>query len=389
MKTKIFFGFLLSFLLFKISVVSGYENVFGFCDTVSTKFSTSIFDSSNIDYLQFLPNEIIADTSLSISDNSDDGSYTSIINEVPQNQLMQTYEQSVSYYNLYNFTYAGSPRYTLSGEMPDTISHVNLQRSVFMGMVVVAGTYLLHQNQNVAWWDGKLRSFHIREDGNYALYADKCGHFMGGYFVSYFARESFLYTGVSWNKSILYGSLFGLALQTYVEVKDGFAKNTGFSPSDLAADIGGVVFFYLQNKKPVLQNFSPKWQYSPPDWIGVPQKARTHTFLDNYNATTAWISINVKNLVWENQNSYWPKWLNIAVGYGINGYYTSHKTARYVVGLDLNMVELLPEGPPLWNWLKQSLNCVKIPTPALEFTSDGTRFRIFYPFTISLGTFQF
>jgi len=76
------------------------------------------------------------------------------------------------------------------------------------------------------------------------------------------------------------------------------------------------------------------------------------------------------------------------VGYGINGYYTSNMSRRYVVGLDYNLVELLPDGPNFWNWLKQTLNLVKWPAPAIEFSSNGTRFHLLYPFTISIGNIQ-
>ena len=204
---------------------------------------------------------------------------------------------------------------------------------------------------------------------------------MGAYATAYFAREGLIFSGVSWDESILWGSLFGLFTQTYIEVKDGFAMNTGFSPSDFASDLLGATFFYSQHYISFLQNFSPKWQYTPPGFIGVSQKSKTNTFLDNYNATTAWWSINIYNLFAGESNS-WPKWLNIAFGYGINGYYTKNLSTRFLIGLDVNMVELLPEGFPFWNWLKQSLNLLKFPLPAVEFSSRGTKFYFFYPLNI-------
>lgn len=288
-----------------------------------------------------------------------------------------------------SLTFAGSPVYTITGEKPSLRTDINKKRALTMGAIVISSTYLLHQKQAVAWWDGKERNFHIKEDWDNALFADKFGHFIGGYFWSYVGREALLYTGVSWEKSILYGSLIGLTAQTYVEIKDGYAENTGFSPSDMAADIGGVVFFYLQHRNEFLQNFTPKWQYVPPSLIGVPEKAKTHVFLDNYNATTAWMSVNIRNLIWKDQDTFWPDWLNIAFGYGINGYYTPDKYGRYVIGLDLNLVELLPEGAPLWNWLRQSLNYIKLPAPAVEFTRHGTQFKLFYPLSLSPGSLKF
>jgi hypothetical protein len=288
-----------------------------------------------------------------------------------------------------DFTYAGSERFTLSGDPPNSVTEIKSPQVLMISGIAIASGIALHINQSAAWWDGKGRNFYVKDDWDNALYADKFGHFMGGYFASYLSREAFVYSGFSWNQSILLGSLLGLLTETYVEFKDGYADNTGFSPSDFAADIAGVSYFYLQHYIPFLQNFSPKWQYSPPEMIGVPPKARTQTFLDNYNSTTAWVSVHVHNLFWSEKKSIWPRWLNIGLGYGINGYYTSELSSRFVIGIDFNIVELLPDGVPFWNWIKQSLNCIKFPAPAIEFTKQGTQFKLLYPFTLSVGSFQF
>jgi hypothetical protein len=288
-----------------------------------------------------------------------------------------------------NLKFAGSKRFTLSGDPPSLTTKIKPLQASVMGGIFVTTAVALHINQNTAWWDGKGRSFYIKDDWNNALLADKFGHFMGGYFISYFSREAFVYSGFSWEQSIFYGSLMGLVAQTYVEIKDGFAENTGFSPSDFAADFAGVAYFYIQHYVPFMQNFSPKWQYAPPEMIDVSPKARTHTFLDNYNSTTGWISIHVHNLFWGEKESFWPKWLNIGLGYGISGYYTPNMYSRFVIGIDYNLVEMLPDGFPFWNWLKQSLNFIKFPAPAIEFSNQGTKFRILYPFTISMGSVQF
>ena len=288
-----------------------------------------------------------------------------------------------------DFLYAGHKRFTLSGELPNVKTQINPFRAGVVGGVSLTAIVALHINQSVAWWSHRGRPFYFHDDWNNALQADKFGHFMGGYFTSYFAREAMVYAGFSWHQSVFWGSAFGLLSQTYIEIKDGFAKNTGFSPSDFAADILGSGYFYAQHYIPFLQNFTPKWQYTPPGLIGVPQKLRTQTFLDNYNATTAWWSIDVHNLLHRRSKKYWPKWLNLAFGYGINGYYSSKMTRRFVVGIDFNLVEILPDGGSFWNWLKQTLNYFKFPSPSIEFTNNQTRFYLFYPFKINIGNLNF
>jgi hypothetical protein len=280
--------------------------------------------------------------------------------------------------------YSGTKLYTLSGEPPNTSTQINpVHASLMAGITVTAGIYL-HINQSAAWWDGKGRSFYFYDDWNDVLFADKCGHFLGAYSISYFGREAFVYSGFSWDQSILFGTLLGLISQTYVEFKDGYAEKTGFSVSDLGADIAGAAYFYLQHYIPFLQNFSPKWGYAPASLLGVPPQATTQTFLDNYNCTTAWLSVHMYNLIWGKQESFWPKWLNISFGYGVCGYYTTEIYSRFVIGIDYNLVELLPDGPPFWNWFKQTLNLIKLPSPAIEFTKFGTTFKVLYPFNISI-----
>lgn len=288
-----------------------------------------------------------------------------------------------------DFYYAGTKRYTISGNPPNSVTHINpLHASIVGGITVLTGIYL-HINQSAAWWDGKGRSFYFYDDWDDILFADKFGHFFGAYAISYVGREAFVYAGFSWDQSILFGTILGIISQTYVEFKDGYAEKTGFSVSDFGADIAGAAYFCLRHFIPFLQNFSPKWQYAPARIIGVPPHTTTQTFLDNYNCTTAWWLVDVHNLIRGRQDSFWPKWLNIGFGYGVSGYYTTDIYSRFVIGIDYNLVELLPDGVPFWNWLKQSFNLIKLPAPAFEFSRYGVKFKLLYPFTISSGSFQF
>ena len=95
---------------------------------------------------------------------------------------------------------------------------------------------------------------------------------------------------------------------------------------------------------------------------------------------------------------YWIPWLEIAVGYGAdaidtnrdpNGSPDQFSQRRYVIGLDYNLVKLLPDGGWFWNWARQSLNFLKLPAPAIEFSSSGTSFKLLYPFRINIGSIKF
>jgi hypothetical protein len=200
--------------------------------------------------------------------------------------------------------------------------------------------------------------------------------------------EALMASGLDYNSSALYGSIFGIAYQSYVEFEDGFAKDWGFSPSDWYFDFIGPCFYLAQHYVPALQNITPKWQYIPTEWTTKENINRPKTFLDDYNSTTFWYSLNVYNILPENLKKYWIPWLNITIGYGADSdiknvdplHPDQQNIRRFLIGLDYNLVKLLPEGGSFWNWFRQTLNYIKFPSPAVEFSNGVARFYLMYPF---------
>lgn len=41
---------------------------------------------------------------------------------------------------------------------------------------------------------------------------------------------------------------------------------------------------------------------------------------------------------------------------------------RVIVALDYNLVQLLPDGGHVWDWFRQTLDHIKLPAPAIEFS---------------------
>jgi hypothetical protein len=143
----------------------------------------------------------------------------------------------------------------------------------------------------------------------------------------------------------------------------------------------------------------------------VRNRAESKIFIDDYSDQNFSYSINVHNLLPETAKKYWPDWLQLNVGYVVrnlseinpftpdNPSYDKlykHKfyawggpqylwgESKLVLSLDYNLVKILPDGSPFWNWLRQSLNNFKWPSPALEYGLDDKKFKffIFYPFPI-------
>ena len=286
----------------------------------------------------------------------------------------------------------------MSGQLPNLKTNIKPTTTLAIGGIFLTAAVWLHIHQQNAWWSGQRRNFHFQEDWVSAMQVDKAGHAYGGYMTAYVMSEGLMASGFSWDDATLWGTIFGIAYQTYVETEDGFAQQWGFSPSDWYFDTIGPIFFLSQHYVPALQNITPKWQFVPSEWTGKPVIIRPRTFIDDYNSSTFWWSLNVYNILPDNMKKYWLPWLNIAIGYGAdaidanrdpNGSPDQYSQRRFAVGLDYNLVKLLPDGGWFWNWFRQSLNFIKLPAPALEFSPSGTSFKLLYPFRINLGAFKF
>ena len=296
------------------------------------------------------------------------------------------------------FTYAGERRYTIDGMLPNLKTEIRTTNAAVLGGIYLGTLTWLHFNQANAWWKKDRGKFHFEEDWVFALQVDKAGHFYGGYLFSYVFSEALIASGFSWDEAADWGTVLGIAYQTYIETEDGFAKEWGFSPSDFYADAMGSLFFIAQHYVPALQNVTPKWQYVPSEWIGKPVINRPRTFIDDYNSSTFWWSVNLYNILPQNLKQYWVPWLDLSLGYGADaidapigpsGHPDQLASRRYLIGIDYNLIKLLPDGGWFWNWFRQSLNYIKFPSPAIEFKNNINTFHLLYPFRISIGSFKF
>lgn len=298
------------------------------------------------------------------------------------------------------FMYANSYRHTMTGQLPNRETKIKpVTFSVISGLTV---GFLVTQHiiqVNTIW--SETTEFRFIEDGQYALYSDKAGHFFAGYLASSLFSEGFIASGLKKSHAAWVGSLLGLSYTTYVEIMDGFGENWGFSPTDFYADLAGTSFFLLQNYYPYLQNITPKFTYFPANWHGDLRRKEAEMFIDDYSSHTLWLSFNVHNMLPDNLKPYWPDWLALSVGYaarnlslpgpdGINK--TSDRPfcfddlacgdRRFIVALDYDLMKIVPDCGPFCNWMVQTLNLFKFPAPAIEFADSGTRFMLLYPFPL-------
>lgn len=281
------------------------------------------------------------------------------------------------------FSFGGHPRVTLDGTPVTARRPASWWKLTALGAAYAGALTTVHIIQRNAWW--KVPGpFHVVEDWNYALQVDKAGHIYGGYLMAYLCGEFLLAAGVDVPTAVRWGALLGLLYQTYVELEDGFSRDWGFSPSDAIANFLGVYWYTAQHYWKPLQALQPRWQYIPARWSGDLPRRHGGTFIDDYNSSTFWLALDLFALLPEHWRRFYPSWLMLAIGYGVRNVDTEFpKQRRIMLGLDYNLYRLLPEGPPLWNWLRQTLLLFKLPAPALEFGPHPPRFYFLYPFHIT------
>ncbi len=335
------------------------------------------------------------------------------INEDKETEIFESDSMSINpvrqkYLSKEDFRYADTYRVLLNGKTPKISTEIETVPFA-ISLVCWGGLFAIqHQLQLNTIWKEQT-DFKIYEDGIYALYSDKAGHIFGTYLTAYLVQESLLISGFSWELSAIISTAAGLAYTTYVEILDGFGKNWGFSPSDFYADVVGAGLFIGQYYVPFLQNFTPKFMYFPARWFNANHRIPHDAFIDDYSSHTLWLTVNLYNLLPESAKKYWLSWLDISFGYAARdlcaaGYDCPEKNAKafydkygnvmvygnpkYIIALDFNLIKLLPDDGSFWNWLKQSLNYFKLPSPAVEF-GNTTKFYLLYPFPINLGSIRF
>lgn len=165
------------------------------------------------------------------------------------------------------------------------------------------------------WWKGNYHSFRYADDGfldNYSLGVDKVGHFYTSYL--YFSA---VYEVMQWadfdEEVILFGAIaMPVSHAISIEIGDGFST-FAFSGSDLAANLLGIGYGVLQRRFPILRNFTFKWSYYPSGIIPLDGAFR---LTDDYDGHIYWLSWDVHGTLPGSWKKYWPKYLNLAVGYG-------------------------------------------------------------------------
>ncbi len=238
---------------------------------------------------------------------------------------------------------------------------------------------------NSLWYKDYPRSaFHLFNDNKEWLQMDKIGHATTAYYVGKIGIEVFHWTGMKSTPAIILGGSIGLLFLSGVEVLDGYSTQWGFSGGDMLANVAGAGLVIGQQLIWKEQRIGIKFSYYP---SGYPQyrpsalgKNFSEQVLKDYNAQSYWLSCNIADFC--RSESRFPKWLNVAIGYGANGMTGAlvnssdlgapiplvpfERSRQYYLALDVELAKLKTKNPIL-NTVFKSIGFIKFPSPALEY----------------------
>jgi uncharacterized protein YfiM (DUF2279 family) len=263
------------------------------------------------------------------------------------------------------------------------INHKRL-RTVLIAGTVGYGVAIVGLSE--MWYKDKPRqSFQFFNDNAEWKQVDKLGHFYSSFYLSYGASKMFQWGNLPQKRSVLYGALAGFLLMLPIEILDGYSAAYGASTGDLIANAGGGLFFLGQNLAWNAIRIYPKFSYYPTDFASARPEVLGDTFtsrmLKDYNGQTYWLSFDMDKFC------HFPKWLNLALGYGatnmvyardaVNAGHGYDARRQYYISFDPDLTAIRTHSKALKTALFV-VSMIKLPSPTIAFSKDGTSFHFLY-----------
>lgn len=252
-----------------------------------------------------------------------------------------------------------------------------------VGSTVLTTGSLIYLHQ--AWYKNyNTGAFHFFNDNNEWYGMDKVGHAFTTYQTGRLMMNAFEWAGFTKKQEYWIGGTMGFAYMTAVECMDGYSKGWGFSWGDMGANAIGTSLAISQKAIWNEQRVQLKFSYFPSEYAKYNPRllgSNAHErLLKDYNGQTHWLSINPYAFM--NKNSPFPKWLNVALGYGVDNMITAHGNTillntdgsfayfhshrQYYLSLDLQLSAIKTKSVFLKRLLSV-VSMIKIPAPALEW----------------------
>jgi len=229
---------------------------------------------------------------------------------------------------------------------------------------------------NQLWYAKYPRSdFHFINDNKEWLQMDKMGHMMTSYYLGKVGMELMNWSGETKKNQLVYGASLGFVFLTTVEVMDGFSKEWGFSTGDMLANFSGTSLLIGQELFWKEQRISLKYSFHKTHFASQNPNLLGSNFIEqslkDYNGQTYWLSVNLWSF---SKKSKFPKWLNLAFGYGAeemlhgNNVPKDNRYRQFYLSLDVDLTKIKTQSKFLKTVLK-TINFIKIPAPTLQYSN--------------------
>lgn len=262
-------------------------------------------------------------------------------------------------------------------------------RATLIG-ATLGSSYILSMGGLYSLWykDYPMGTFHTFNDNAEWLQMDKTGHAASAYYLGKWGMDLFSWTGMKRKKAIWWGGSTGWIFLTTVEIFDGFSDQWGFSTGDMIANTAGSLMAITQqlawDEQRIRFRFSfhqSKYADLRPDQLG---SGFTENIMKDYNGQTYWLSGNIHSFLPE--ESRFPRWINLAVGYGAEGMTgarsnditneagTTNGVKRYrqfFISPDIDLTRIPVRSRALKSFFGV-IGFIKFPLPALEIREQGT-----------------
>lgn len=265
---------------------------------------------------------------------------------------------------------------------------------------------------STAWYaESEQSPFHFFNDWGEWRHVDKVGHAMTAYNYTSTGFTGARWIGINRRKALWTSAAVSFGMQATIEVLDGFADKWGFSMPDIAFNSLGIGVFVGQElawqEQRIVMKVSNTFPSYPNNIVTsadgfhtttLDQRARDlygtsffDRFFKDYNGQVNWLSFNIHSFTKKKDNKF-PKWLNVAIGYGAGNLYEGFpdyswvdvdtgirferdsnefpRHSRIFLSFDIDTARL-PIKNRFLKTLIGGLNFIKIPSPTLEFTTLG------------------
>jgi len=250
------------------------------------------------------------------------------------------------------------------------------ESAFYVGGVIGLNKGFSHDYLNNKWHQDYARN----------LQMDKAAHVFASYQIGNLFFNSLKWSGVNEDAQLLYGAGMGFVFLTSVELVSGFSQY-GCSFKDILANGIGTSLFVSQELLWKEQRIVVKISFKNLDFISSsPSQMKAH-IRDEFDDQTVWMSVNLHSFF---KDSKIPRWLNIAVGYGVEGVSSPNyvkidnlnkKAAAYrqfYISLDADLTKIETKSHFLKTFFA-IFNSVKIPAPSIEYSvNEGFRAHSIY-----------